>query len=109
MMILANIISLTIMFAVPLLLVALGGMFSEHSGVINLGLEGIHALLCEQTQLRAGVLVQFCRFGSRLRLHRLGLFLRLRYDTFRLCLGFRNNLLCLGITFLYAFCVNLVG
>ena len=41
MMILANIISLTIMFAVPLLLVALGGMFSEHSGVINIALEGM--------------------------------------------------------------------
>ena len=41
MMIAANIISLTVLFAVPLLLVALGGMFSEHSGVINLGLEGI--------------------------------------------------------------------
>ena len=41
MMIAANIISLTILFAVPLLLVALGGMFSEHSGVINIALEGI--------------------------------------------------------------------
>ena len=41
MMIFANIISLTIMFAVPLLLVALGGMFSEHSGVINIALEGM--------------------------------------------------------------------
>ena len=41
MMIAANIISMTILFAVPLLLVAMGGMFSEHSGVINLGLEGI--------------------------------------------------------------------
>ena len=30
--ILANIISLTIVFAVPLMLVALGGMYSEHSG-----------------------------------------------------------------------------
>ena len=39
--ILANIISLTIVFAVPLMLVALGGMYSEHSGVINLALEGI--------------------------------------------------------------------
>ena len=37
MMIAANIISLTILFAVPLLLVALGGMFSEHSGVIDIG------------------------------------------------------------------------
>lgn len=38
---LANIIALTIAFAVPLLLVALGGMYSEHSGVINIALEGI--------------------------------------------------------------------
>jgi len=41
MTILANIISLTIVFAVPLMLVALGGMYSEHSGVINIALEGI--------------------------------------------------------------------
>lgn len=41
MSILANILSATIMFAIPLLLVALGGMFSERSGVINIALEGI--------------------------------------------------------------------
>ena len=40
-MILADILSATILFAVPLLLVALGGMFSERSGIINLALEGI--------------------------------------------------------------------
>ena len=39
--VLANILSSTIIFAVPLLLVALGGMFSERSGVINLALEGV--------------------------------------------------------------------
>lgn len=39
--IIVNTLNQTLVFAIPLLIVALGGMFSERSGVINIALEGI--------------------------------------------------------------------
>jgi simple sugar transport system permease protein len=64
MKVLADILSATILFSIPLLLVAIGGMFSERSGIINIALEGIMVIgaLCACLTLRA--LNQSTTFGE---------------------------------------------
>lgn len=58
------VIQMTLIYTIPLLIVALGGVFAERSGVINLALEGemifgaFIAAICIRAFQTAGVLVQ---------------------------------------------------
>ena len=53
-------IQYTLIFSSVLILVALGGCISEHSGVINLGLEGIMVI----GALGGALMMRFCQTES---------------------------------------------
>ena len=50
----------TLIFASVLILVALGGCFAEHSGVINLGLEGIMIMGASAARWRCATFRPMC-------------------------------------------------
>ena len=60
----------TLIFASVLILVALGGCFSEHSGVINLGLEGIMIMGALGNVLTDGALRRYFTEGEVARMLR---------------------------------------
>ena len=53
--IILNVLNQTLVFTIPLLVVALGGMFSERSGVVNIALEGCLQTGCGPGAGRRGV------------------------------------------------------
>ena len=55
-------IQYTLIFSSVLILVALGGCISEHSGVINLGLEGIMVI----GALGGALVMRYCNTSSAL-------------------------------------------
>jgi general nucleoside transport system permease protein len=99
----AGLIAATLRFATPLAFAAMGGIFSERSGVVNIGLEGmmlVGAFFAVWGALWSGTWVMGIAmamlFGGLLALIHAWFCIHLRAD--QIVSGFAVNLLALGVT-----------
>jgi simple sugar transport system permease protein len=99
----STLVSLTLVFTTPLLYAALGGMFSERSGVVNIGLEGMMlmgaffgAWGADKTDSWIAGLFIGILAGAALALVHAFFSVQLRSD--QIVSGFAINFLALGIT-----------
>jgi simple sugar transport system permease protein len=99
----AGLIAATLRFATPLAFAAMGGIFSERSGVVNIGLEGmmlVGAFFAVWGALWSGSwvmgLAMAMLFGGLLALIHAWFCIHLRAD--QIVSGFAVNLLALGVT-----------
>jgi simple sugar transport system permease protein len=99
----AGLLAATLRFATPLAFAAMGGIFSERSGVVNIGLEGmmlVGAFFAVWGALWSGTwvvgLVAAMLFGGVLALVHAFFCIHLRAD--QIVSGFAVNLLALGVT-----------
>ncbi len=99
----AGLIAATLRFAAPLAFAAIGGIFSERSGVVNIGLEGMMlagaffgiVAVAETGQWEMGVLVAMAAGGVLALIHA---FFSIHLKADQIISGFAINFLALGAT-----------
>jgi simple sugar transport system permease protein len=98
-----GLVAATLRFATPLAFAAIGGIFSERSGVVNIGLEGMMlagaffgiVVLAETGQWELGILGAMAAGGVLALMHA---FLSIHLQADQIISGFAVNFLALGVT-----------